>query len=378
MKIADIKTHLLGHNLKRPFGFSQWYYSRRVHLVVEVLTDDGITGLGECYGPADTTRAAIDGFYKPRLKGLDPMRHEFIWNLLWKSSLDYARKGPMMAAISGVDLALWDIKGKALKCPVRRLLGGAPIGKIPCYATGMYFEKGISESRLIRKLLREADGYVRQGYPVIKIKIGKNPTFDRGLIRAMRKTFDHLRIAADANHAYNLKEALAIGHVLEENDFEWFEEPVSPEHYADYGVLRRQLAVKVAGGECEQTRFGFQQLLSRRSVDIAQPDLAYAGGITEAIKIHALANASGVDVIPHCWGTRINQAAAASFITMLHENPGRLEAGAALLEADCTENPVRDGLCSTHHEIRNGHIHFNHEPGLGVELDRKALRKFTV
>ncbi|MEK6795396.1 MAG: mandelate racemase/muconate lactonizing enzyme family protein [Spirochaetota bacterium] len=376
MKISAVDTFVLGADLASPFGFSQWYYQRRMNVIVKISTDEGIAGWGECYGPASLAAEAVNGFYRELLIGLDPRQHEQVWAHLWQRSLDYARKGPMMAALSGIDIALWDIKAKSANMPLWMLLGGKG-GAIPCYATGMYFKPAMGESEMMTALLKEADGYIREGFRMIKIKIGKNIAFDKKLIIEFRKKFPDLCIAADANHAYNFKEAVDIGRCLSDNGYAWFEEPLSPENIADHARLRECVTVPIAGGECEQTRYGFAALANVHALDIMQPDIAYCGGITEYQKIAAIASAAHIDMMPHCWGLRINQAVAASAITALPANPGRYEKREVSLEMDRTEHPVRDGIFSRWHEVKNGSLILNDAPGIGVDIDEARIKRFV-
>jgi D-galactarolactone cycloisomerase len=138
MKIQSIRTYRLECRLDEPFGFSQWSYSTRTALLVEIVTDDGQSGWGECYGPANVTQAAITGSYAPRIMGLDVLQTELIWHRMWDASLDFARRGVMMGAMSGVDMALWDLKGKILGLPLAELWGGRIRDRVPCYATGRH------------------------------------------------------------------------------------------------------------------------------------------------------------------------------------------------------------------------------------------------
>ena len=183
---------------------------------------------------------------------------------------------------------------------------------------------------------------------------------------------------ADANHAYDLPEALRIGRVLDEHGFAWFEEPLSPEYEHQFRQLHDKLNVPLAAGECEQTRFGFQRLLSSGGVQIAQPDLAYCGGISEALKIRAIASSLGVNLIPHCWGTMLNLAAATHFLASGYREPGRAEDGGSILELDRTPNPLRDELFEIPVDIDRATVHVPATPGLGVVVDRAALESFQV
>ena len=297
--IRSIKTYRLQHKLTESFGFSQWHYDVRNALIVEVIDDSGAVGWGECYGPATVTQNAIDTFYAPLLIGWDPLRNEAAWQHCWRASLDFAMKGPMMGAISGLDMALLDLKGKLLGVSVSELMGGRVRDRVQGYATSMYFRKQ-PESELLETLLDEARDCVARGFGALKIKVGKNMAFDRRLIVAMREALPDTQLMADSNHAYDLPEAVKVGKLLAELDYAWFEEPLSPEMRRQFSELASKVDVPIATGECEQTRFGFQDLLSHGGVHIAQPDLAYCGGPTEALKIRAIASSKGVNVLPHC------------------------------------------------------------------------------
>ena len=377
MVIESIKTYLLEHALDEPFGFSQWYYAKRNQLLVEITTDSGATGWGECYGPAAVTQAAIDSFYAPLLIGRDPLQNEAAWQHCWRASLDFARKGIMMGAMSGLDMALFDLKGKLLGVSASELMGGRLRDKVDCYATGMYY-KDVPEDELLDGILREAAGYVESGYRALKIKVGKNLPFDKRLIRELRNQHPGVRLMADSNHAFDLPEAVEIGRVLDACNYSWFEEPLSPQHPQLFRQLADKIDTPIATGECEQTRWGFDTLLAAGGVDILQPDLAYCGGPTEALKIRAIASARGINVIPHAWGTMLNLAAALHFLASTYLEPGRLEASTPLLETDRTPNPMRDEMYAVALEICDGQVVVPSAPGLGVEPDRDALERFCI
>jgi D-galactarolactone cycloisomerase len=288
--IEAIRTYRLQHKLEESFGFSQWHYETRNALLVEIVDESGATGWGECYGPAEVTQSAIQSFYAPLLIGWDPLKNEAAWQHCWRASLDFALKGIMMGAISGLDMALLDLKGKLLEVSASELMGGRVRGEVQCYATGMYFRRQ-PELQLLETILAEAGGYAEEGFDALKIKIGKNMDFDKQLIAAMRRTFPAARLMADSNHAYDLPEAIEIGRLLDEHRYAWFEEPLAPQQVGLFRQLADKVDVPIATGECEQARWGFQELLSHGGVHIAQPDLAYCGGPSEALKIRALASA---------------------------------------------------------------------------------------
>lgn len=377
MSIECIRTYRLEHRLEEPFGFSQWSYSTRSNLLIEVVSDTGATGWGECYGPAAVTQAAVHSFYAKLLIGRDPLRNEAAWHHCWRASLDFARKGIMMGAISGLDMAMLDLKGKLLGSSAADLMGGRCRDEVQCYATGMYF-RDLAESELLDSILAEAQGYWDQGYTALKIKVGKNLAFDALQIAEMRKTLPDARLMADSNHAFDLPEAIQIGRILERHHYAWFEEPLSPQHPHLFRQLAEKIDVPLATGECEQTRWGFQDLLASGGVQILQPDLAYCGGPSEALKIRAIASAHGVNVVPHCWGTQLNLACAVHFLASTYVEPGRAEIREPLLETDRTPNPMRDEIFARPIQIRGGVASVPDHPGLGVELDRSAMEKFCI
>lgn len=298
MNIECIRSHHLRCQLEKPFGFSQWSYAQRNVLVIEIVTDTGLSGWGECYGPADVIQGAVDKFYAPRILGMNPIASDVVWQHMWRSSLDFARGGVMMAAMSGIDMALWDLKGHALGLSVSELMGGRHRDVVPCYATGMYF-RDLPEDQLLQALVDEAVGYANQGYGALKIKVGKNYQFDARLIKAMREALPDVALMADSNHAYDLPEAIKIGKLLDQYDYGWFEEPLSPDQPTLFRQLHEKIDLPVATGECEQTRFGYKNLIEAGGVQLLQADLAYCGGPSEALKIRALASAHGMNVIPH-------------------------------------------------------------------------------
>lgn len=363
--------------LSEAFSFSQWTYDQRNVLVVELVTDTGISGWGECYGPAEVLQAAVASFYADKILGEDALATEVIWHKMWKRSFDFARAGVLTAAMSGIDMALWDLKGKILDLSLSQLFGGQYRDRVPCYATGAYF-RDIPEEDLLSALREEVIEYDQQGFPAIKIKIGKNPKFDKRLIWEVRDALPNMQLMADANHAYDLPEAIAIGKELEKANYAWFEEPLSPDHLELLQHLNSKVNVPIAAGECEQTRYGFERMLKGSSVQVCQPDLAYCGGPSEALKIKALASSLGINVIPHVWGTMLNLAAATHFLASSHHEPGRMEPKSLLLEYDRTENPLRDELYKTPLQISPQGAEVPTAPGLGVEIDRQKMRDFLV
>jgi D-galactarolactone cycloisomerase len=375
MRIKKIEPFIVSQQLKEPFHFSQWEYQTRTICLVKITTEDGTYGWGEGYGPANLVKAGID-FFTPFIMDLNALDHEVAWQQMYLRSLDYARRGVLLAALSAIDIALWDIKGKHFGLPVSALLGGRKTEDIKPYATGLYFSNG---GDLKEKLVNEAISYKEQGFYGIKMKVGLGIARDAEYVTAIRKAIgEEVELMIDSNHAYSLKEAVQLCDKLEGLNISWFEEPVSPEHYTCYKQLREKTKIPVAGGECEYLRYGFLHLFQNQSVDIAQPDICAAGGITEVKKIGALANTFGIEIIPHSWGTGIALHAAMHLISNLDVVPGRMYQSAPWMELDRTENALRDVLTEPLIVPEKGLLKVPEKPGLGVDVNEELLAKFSI
>jgi len=374
MRIARIDTYIVSQQLEQPFYFSQWEYDRRSVCLVKVTAGDGTYGWGEGYGPAGVVEAGVR-FFEPYILGMDPLHQASVWQIMYRRSLDYARRGVLLAALSAIDIALWDLKGKGLGQPVAVLLGGRRRDRVRVYATGMYFSHG---PNLAARLAEEAYGYVNQGFTALKMKVGLGIDADVENVSAVRAAVGDVPLMVDANHAYARPEAVALCRALEPLRIGWFEEPLSPEDYEGHRELRTRTTIPISGGECEYLCAGFRHLVEGPCVDIAQPDIAAAGGLTEVQRIVALANAHGVNVTPHCWGTGIAFSAALHLASTLDWLPGRLMAGEPLLEMDRTENPLRDKLTQPRYLVQDGTVAVPTVPGLGIDVDPELLAAYSA
>jgi D-galactarolactone cycloisomerase len=302
MKIREVKTYPLDAALAEPFAYSQAWYDRRGAVLVEIVGDDGLSGWGEAFGPASLTAPIVD-FYKPLLVGSDAFATELHCQTLYNRLRDHGQKGLAIEALSAVDIALWDLKGRHLGLPVHRLMGGPLRTRIQAYAIGFYRKR---DGDPVAYLCDEARQRADAGFTAIKLKLGFGIDEDVRLCREIRRAIgDHMTIMVDANHAYDATAAIRLGQRIEEFDIAWFEEPVPPEDLQGYKQIKSALSIPIAGGEAEFTRWGFRRLLIERAVDILQPDVCAAGGISECKKIADMANAFGVRVCPHVWGTGV-------------------------------------------------------------------------
>mgnify|MGYP003608210748 CR=1 FL=1 len=375
MQIKSIESFVLSDKLKESFYFSQWEYSERKICIVKITTTSGHVGWGEGYGPAAVIKAGVEHLAQ-FIIGMYPLESETIWSVMYRRTLDYARRGVLVSAISAIDVALWDLKGKILNQPVYMLLGGKMRDKIIPYATGLYFTKC---NNLADKLCDEAKLYVDMGFKAIKMKVGLGINQDIAIVERVRNTIgDNIELMVDSNHAYNLREAVQLANAIEKYNIGWFEEPISPEFYEQYSELRSKTNIPIAGGECEYLKYGFKTLLESKSVDIIQPDICGTGGLSEAKKIATLASVFGVEVVPHSWGTGIALSAAAHFITNLDHVPGRLNSKTCMMEYDRSENGLREELTVNSIKFEDGIITLGDKPGLGFEVNEEALHKYML
>lgn len=277
----------------RTFTFHGW-------LIVEVFTDNGVVGIGNAALAPQITKQVIDLYLEPLLIGADPWNTEFLWQLMYRKTMAFGRKGIAMAAISAVDIALWDILGKSTRQPVFRLLGGRTKARIPVYASRLY-------SGPLEALAEEAKRYKDEGYKAVKLRFGWGPMDGAAgmqrnleLVRTVRQSVgDEVDVMADAYMGWTLDYAKRMLPLLEPFHLRWLEEPVIPDDTGGYAELKAAGRIPIAGGEHEFTLYGFRELLDARAIDYIQFDTNRVGGISQARKIMALAEAHSVPVVPH-------------------------------------------------------------------------------
>ena len=378
MKIIEVIPHVLQYKLPKNqcFSYSQAWYDNRTIMVVEILTDEGITGWGEAFGPAFVHKKIIEDIYKPLIIDKDPFDNEVIWETLYNCLRDHGQKGVVIEAISAIDIALWDIKGKYIKLPIYKLLGGSFRDELRAYATGFYHRNVKNQTK---ELVDEAYKYINEGFKALKIKIGFGIEDDIKNVKAIREAIgDDIKIMVDANHAYNANDAIKVGKRIEEFDIFWFEEPVPPEDKNGYIEVKNNINIPIAGGEAEFTRYGFNDLINRRCIDIVQPDVCVMGGITEFKKVISLASIQNIQCYPHIWGSSIALATGIQIGFSLPNFPNCLYPPAVMLELDRTPNIFREELSTIPFAFENGIIKRNNRPGLGININRELIDRYTI
>ncbi len=343
MKISSVQSHVLRYELDKELGYSQQYYKHRTAHLVEIETDDGITGWGECFGPGNIALAnkyIVEKVIQPLIIGEDPINKEYIWHKVYNLLRDSGQKGMPIQALSGIDIALWDILAKKAKLPLYQLLGGKTNNKIPVYGYGMMLQKK-SVEELCELFKKEANQIKEKNFKAMKMKIGLGPKEDLKLVSAVRETIGNkFKLMVDANHAYNKNDALYVGKGLDEMEIYWFEEPVAPEDYDGYKELKEKLNTNIAGGEAEFTKYGWNQLIKKNCIDIAQPEVCGLGGITEYLKVSALAQSNFIPIVNHVWGSALSVAVNLHLLTSLPNMPGGLFPTKSMLEFDTTEKNI--------------------------------------
>jgi galactonate dehydratase len=339
-------------------------------VVVEVTTRCGVTGWGECLGRTGSVAyaAAVEALLAPAVIGEDARDAARLFGKMQR--LLTGRSGGMLIeAIAGVDIALWDVMGKAAGLPVAKLLGGMGRAKVDAYASSINWtdDKGAAE---------EIEAALALGFRQIKVKIGK--PVDRALARcslARRVAGDAVKLCVDSNWAYDLDEAVEVAAGLADLGYWWFEEPLVPEDVAGYRMLRQKSRVRLAAGESDFTVEQARDLVSERLVGVIQPDVARAGGISETRRIADLADAFHVAYAPHVGWSGAVCAAASLQLAAYAPN---------VLTFECMvfANPLRDAFCAPlvgdRTQLVEGQLEVPQTPGLGVEVDRRALERFRA
>ena len=387
MKITAVKSHVLGYELPEELGYSQQYYARRSAHLVEVQTDAGITGWGECFGPGNIARAnkgIVEQVIQPMILGEDPINRDVLWHKIYNLTRDSGQKGMPLQALSGVDIALWDIAGKIANLPLYAMLGGAHRHDVVAYGYGMMLKRE-KTAEMAARFKDEAAAIKAMGYRATKMKIGVGAKDDVKLAEAVRLGVgDEFQFMADANHAYHTSDAFYVGRALGELGAYWFEEPVAPEDLDGYRELRRGLDVNIAGGEAEFNRWGWRHLLEQRCLDIAQPEVCALGGISEYMRVLALCHAHFTPVVNHVWGSAIALATNLHLLAAMPPLPGGLFPREPMLEVDTTGNRFATELLKEPLDIagqvaaNQGRVKVPAGPGLGVEPDPNFLAHFAV
>ena len=387
MKIAAIRTIALSAPVDPPYASAAGVQSRRGGLLVEVETDSGIVGIGESGLGGGATATVIEKDLAPMLIGEDPLMIEGLWQKMFARTRQYGRRGLVMQAISGIDIALWDIAGKVAKMPVYQLLGACR-DRVEAYASGGFYQEGKSAA----DLAGEAEGYRARGFRGMKMKVGRNPSTqthlrqlignaafcevdpseDLARVAAVRQALGpQAKLMVDVNCAWSPAFAIEMGRAMEPYKLYWIEEPVATDDIEGSARVADALATPIAGYETEVGLYAFRELISRGAVDIVQLDIAWSGGFSEGRRIAAYAQAHHRMVAPHAFAGAVLLVASLHFAAAI---PNGL-----VLEWDQNPNAIRDELLKEPLRLESdGTVKLPERPGLGIELDRTAVERYRV
>jgi L-rhamnonate dehydratase len=371
MRIIDVETIYL----RQPVVKEQ-ADSGQDALLVRVKTDSGIIGIGEVDSSPLAVKGAIEGplshtivtGLKHVVIGEDPFQTEYLWHKMYRANIYAGRRGIGIHAMSGIDLALWDIKGKALGLPVWKLLGGGFHEKLRCYASSLF-------GPTPQKTYELARTYRDQGFSAVKFgwgPMGKDAKLDLELVRQGRKGLgEDADLLIDAGLAWDAKTAIQRARAFEEFQVFWLEEPLQPDDYEGYRKLSEASALRIAAGEEESSRLSFLDLMDRGKIDVVQVDLTRCGGFTEAMKIASLAQDRGLMVANHGFTTYINVTAALHFLNSI---PNALIAEFVAEEG----TTMREEITKQQLRAQDGLLCIPDAPGLGIDLSEEGIAKFRV
>ncbi len=344
-------------------------------LIVRIHTDEGISGIGEIDSLPVVARSIIEAppshsiatGLKELIIGEDPFEIERIWNKMYQGTLYYGRTGPVLHAMSGIDIALWDIIGKASGRPVAQMLGGVYRDRIKAYASLVMPET-------IKEAAQLAEKYLAHGYRAMKFgwgPIGRDAKFDEELVKTLRSVVgDDIDLMIDVGHAWDAQHAIRMARRFEQYGVYWIEEPLPPDDLAGYAQLADAVDVYIAAGEQESGRRACGRLLDEGRIDILQPDLGRCGGLTEGKKIAYMAYDRNKKVVPHAFKTGILVAASTHYTASMPHG--------FLLEYTVSESPLARHLVQNPVEFRDGYVHLPQAPGLGIELDDSVVERYRV
>ena len=342
-------------------------------LIIEVETDEGITGYGEVDTAPGVGQAVVEAYMshgtcyglKEVVVGMDPFDYEQIWNDMWAKTYYYGRSGPVMHVMSGIDMAIWDIMGKASGKPVHKLLGASYKEKVRPYASALMPD----DINGVKALVEDCVG---KEYTAIKLgwgPLGFDVKNDIKLIKTARQTAgDHVEIMIDIGKRYRFKEALYAARALEQLNIFWLEEPLPAEDLSGYKRLAESTTMRIATGEEESGRLAFSRLIRETHVDVIQPDVSRCGGLTEAKKIASLCLDENLLCVPHAFKTGILVAASIQLIAAIPNAP--------FLEFSITQSPIRRELLAEPFVQKGGWVNVPQKPGLGIELNRETIKKY--
>ena len=380
MEIASVEAIPLSHDLEdgRAFGGTRGMTDTRQTTLVRLEADDGTVGWGEAFASPRTVAALVEDVFADAVVGLSPTAAESLAERVYTGDIggyQVGREAFTQCALTGVETAMWDLRGKELGAPVHELLGGRRTESVVPYASTMYVTEWGQDPA------EPAEAAAEEGFTAAKIKIGRGVDDDVERTATTREILgEDAHLMVDYNGNYTPRQAIKSIAELAEYDLTWVEEPVPPENLSGYREIKDHVDVPLAAGESHFGRFEFKRLVDERLVDVIQPNLGQCGGFAEARFLAKLATTENVLVRPHVWNSAVGIAAALQFIASLPDYPNApdMAPDPVLFEFDRSENPLRHELLETPFDPTGGTLDVPQEPGLGVTVDEDAVERYRL
>jgi len=370
--IPESKQHTSDYGLLTNFDMT----------LVVITTDDGLQGFGEAKsavgssGSCASIVSCIENEIKPAIIGQDSDHISRIWEMIYNGTRDHyalsqgrkfpvlGRRGLLISALSGMDTALWDLKGKRLETSVMNLLGGACRPRMEAYASGGWAD--------VDHIGEQLNSYIRKGFKGVKMRVGIMDGSVRNTVarvKAARASIsDDVKLMVDAHGTFSVPEAKQFCKAVEDCNLYWFEEPISPDNKKGTAEVRQQTCIPIAAGESEYTAFDMRDLVSESAVDVLQPDCAIIGGISEAQKVAHLADIHQIELAPHCWGSAFSFMAG---LSVAFAAPS-----ARVIEFSSGGNPMMYDLINEKIEVSGGYINAPSKAGLGVSPNWDFVKEY--
>jgi len=371
MKITKLETILLAIPDRKDIADSS-----QDAVIIKVLTDDGIVGIGQADTNPQVAKGIMDAEFSHKdscgmndiLIGENPLDIERLMRKINIKACHYGRRGSLLQVMSGIEIALWDILGKSVNLPVYRMLGGAFRHKVPAYASCLFPPEP-------DKVIENAGELIERGFLGIKfgwgVFGGQSFKKDMKMVESIRKSIGDAAMMVDAGESMDVATAIKYANALSDFDVYWFEDPLDPDNLRGYERLMRAVSVRIAAGEAETSVYPYLDLIERVHLDVVQADAGRVGGISVMMKIAQLAYLNGVQFVPHCWNTDIVLAATLHVLAAMPQD--------SWMEYAISDSPLRNELCHPHFEIDGeGYISIPDTPGLGIELNGEVVDKYRV
>jgi len=366
LRIAEIEVFNLRFEYPEDlrFCYSGGVCTGRLTSLVRVTVENGLAGWGTVYSYPRLVKIIIEEHLKPFLIGQNISSIDYLWDRMYKLTRWYGRKGVAISAIGALDIAFWDLLGKAMGKPLYELLG-AERHAVPAYASGLFWQDEVGA------LEQEARRHMDNGYYGVKMRLGRGQAYDQVALDAVHKGVGaEGAIMVDGSQRYEMETAVWLGKLLAEKDVVFFQEPFPPEEIVRYADLRQRISVPLAAGENEFGVQGFREVLENGALDILQPDVCRAGGITEVVRIAAMAKEINLPIATHSWSDAVAIIANAHVVAALSNG--------MMVEVDQTGNAFVEELLVEPLDIRDGLLYLPEEPGLGVEIDMNILQSLRI